>query len=49
MPDIFHTFFGIGGLSLLRTENCLKTIDPIYALPIDVQNENNREDELEKK
>ena len=36
MVDIFHTYFGVGGLSLMKTEKGLKTIDPIYALPIDV-------------
>jgi len=35
LVDVFHTFFGIGGLSLLRAQEGLKTIDPIYALPID--------------
>ena len=34
MVDVFHTFFGIAGLSLLRAERDLKTIDPIYALPV---------------
>jgi geranylgeranyl transferase type-2 subunit beta len=39
MVDIFHTYFGVGGLSLMRSEEGLKTIDPIYALPIDVLND----------
>ena len=33
MPDIFHTFFGLAGLSLLGDEQ-LQPIDPVYALPI---------------
>lgn len=37
MPDIFHTFFGIAGLSLLRKlPESYRSIDPIYALPVDV-------------
>ncbi len=36
MVDVFHTYFGIGGLSLLRAEPDLKMIDPVYALPVDV-------------
>ena len=37
MPDIFHTFFGIAGLSLLRKlPSSYRSIDPIYALPVDV-------------
>lgn len=32
MPDVFHTFFGLGGLSLLGRAN-LDPIDPISALP----------------
>ena len=37
MPDIFHTFFGIAGLSLLRKlPESYRTIDPVYALPLDV-------------
>lgn len=30
--DVFHTFFGIAGLSLMKHEG-LQTVDPIYALP----------------
>jgi len=33
--DIFHTFFGIAGLSLLGYPN-LNPVDPVFALPIDV-------------
>ena len=33
MPDIFHTFFGLAGLSLLG-DSRLEPIDPVYALPI---------------
>ena len=38
MADVFHTFFGISGLSLL---GCLPSpqfgqIDPVYALPVSV-------------
>jgi len=45
MPDVFHTFFGVSGLSLLgwydRSNSSGKydryrPIDPIYALPLDV-------------
>lgn len=32
MPDVFHTFFGLAGLSLLGDER-LQGIDPMYALP----------------
>lgn len=32
MVDVYHTFFGIAGLSLLDKME-LVTIDPIYALP----------------
>ena len=37
MSDIFHTFFGISGLSLLgyfdSSDNEFQSIDPTYALP----------------
>lgn len=33
--DVYHTYFGIAGLSLLEYSG-LKTIDPAYALPVDV-------------
>lgn len=44
MADVFHTFFGISGLSLLgyfkdgggQTERVYREIDPLYALPVDV-------------
>lgn len=37
MPDIFHTFFGIAGLSLLgKLPTSYRQIDPVYALPLDV-------------
>jgi geranylgeranyl transferase type-2 subunit beta len=32
-PDIFHTFFGIAGLSLLKSDGVLP-IDPAYAMPV---------------
>ena len=32
---MFHTFFGVAGLSLMGYEG-LKPIDPMYALPADV-------------
>lgn len=32
MADVFHTFFGIAGLSLMQQCN-LEPIDPVYALP----------------
>ncbi|CAI7794563.1 unnamed protein product [Closterium sp. NIES-53] len=35
MVDVFHTFFGIAGLSLLEYPN-LKPVDPAFALPMDV-------------
>nr|GMC57815.1 geranylgeranyl transferase type-2 subunit beta 1-like [Ipomoea batatas] len=35
--DVFHTYFGVAGLSLLEYPG-LKPIDPAYALPIDVVN-----------
>jgi peroxiredoxin family protein len=31
--DVFHTFFGIAGLSLLKSDGVLP-IDPTYALPV---------------
>ena len=33
--DVYHTFFGVAGLSLMGYEG-LKPIDPMYALPVDV-------------
>jgi geranylgeranyl transferase type-2 subunit beta len=37
MPDIFHTFFGLSGLSLLgKLPSVFRQIDPVYALPVDV-------------
>jgi geranylgeranyl transferase type-2 subunit beta len=42
LADIFHTFFGISGLSLLgyfggdEKYSCFRAIDPTYALPRDV-------------
>ena len=35
MADVFHTFFGIAGLSLMGFPG-LEPIDPIFALPIKV-------------
>ncbi|ESQ41190.1 hypothetical protein EUTSA_v10014116mg [Eutrema salsugineum] len=35
--DIFHTYFGVAGLSLLEYPG-IKAIDPAYALPVDVIN-----------
>ncbi|KAL4039183.1 hypothetical protein IC575_002830 [Cucumis melo] len=35
--DVYHTYFGIAGLSLLEYPS-LKAIDPAYALPVDVVN-----------
>ncbi|KAG6390757.1 hypothetical protein SASPL_148502 [Salvia splendens] len=35
--DVFHTYFGVAGLSLLEYPE-LKAIDPAYALPVDVVN-----------
>ena len=42
MADVFHTFFGIAGLSLLghlhkdEVNGVYRKIDPVYALPTDV-------------
>jgi len=35
MPDVFHTFFGLGALSLMDCPD-LKRIDPKYALGTEV-------------
>lgn len=35
MADVYHTFFGIAGLSLMGYEG-LGAIDPTYALPVEV-------------
>ncbi|XP_062116212.1 geranylgeranyl transferase type-2 subunit beta 1-like [Humulus lupulus] len=35
--DVYHTYFGVAGLSLLEYSG-LKAIDPAYALPVDVVN-----------
>ena len=35
MVDVYHTFFGIAGLSLMQQCN-LEAIDPVYALPVTV-------------
>ena len=35
MVDVYHTFFGVAGLSLLGLCN-LEPIDPTYALPVEV-------------
>ncbi|OIT05186.1 geranylgeranyl transferase type-2 subunit beta 1 [Nicotiana attenuata] len=35
--DVFHTYFGVAGLSLLEYPG-MKPIDPAYALPVDVVN-----------
>lgn len=32
MSDVYHTFFGCAGLSLLGFPG-LKSIDPVYAMP----------------
>ncbi len=32
MVDVYHTFFGIAGLSLMQQCD-LEPIDPVYALP----------------
>lgn len=41
MPDVYHTFFGIAGLSLLghlhrNSKPYYRQIDPVYALPTDL-------------
>ena len=33
--DVFHTFFGIAGLSLLGYQG-LGAVDPVYAMPVSV-------------
>jgi geranylgeranyl transferase type-2 subunit beta len=33
MADVYHTFFGIAGLSLMGQQG-LAAIDPTYALPV---------------
>ncbi|CAI7771992.1 unnamed protein product [Closterium sp. NIES-54] len=45
MVDVFHTFFGIAGLSLLEYPN-LKPVDPAFALPMDVVDRVFRDREL---
>ena len=35
MADVYHTFFGIAGLSLMGYPG-LAPIDPTYALPVEV-------------
>ncbi|KAI3928491.1 hypothetical protein MKW98_024092 [Papaver atlanticum] len=35
--DVYHTYFGVAGLSLLEYPG-IKAIDPAYALPVDVVN-----------
>jgi geranylgeranyl transferase type-2 subunit beta len=35
MVDVYHTFFGIAGLSLMGFPGLME-IDPVYALPVDV-------------
>lgn len=45
MADVFHTFFGIAGLSLLgffegKPEfSHYRPVDPVYALPVDLVKE----------
>lgn len=37
MPDVYHTFFGVAGLSLLGFRGtALRPINPVYAMPPDV-------------
>ena len=36
-PDVFHTVFGVAGLSLLGDET-LKQVDPRYCMPVYVTN-----------
>lgn len=33
MPDIFHTLFGLTGLSLLKADSRLKPVNPTLCLP----------------
>lgn len=35
VSDVYHTFFGCAGLSLLGFPR-LQAIDPVYAMPVDV-------------
>lgn len=37
MVDVYHTFFGIAGLSLMDYPE-LAPVDPVYALPCEVVN-----------
>ena len=40
MPDVYHTFFGLCGLSLLAYEGAqLNQINPVYAMPYEVLEE----------
>lgn len=33
LPDIFHTLFGLGALSLLGNNEQLRPINPTYCMP----------------
>lgn len=35
MVDVFHTLFGVAGLSLLG-DNTIKKVDPIFCMPLEV-------------
>lgn len=39
MVDVFHTYFGIAGISLMDGDERLLKIDPVYALPINILKE----------
>ncbi|XP_055388875.1 uncharacterized protein LOC129617859 [Condylostylus longicornis] len=40
IADVFHTFFGVTGLSLLGAVRELKPVDPVYSLSLDVVRRN---------
>ncbi|KAK6587960.1 Rab geranylgeranyl transferase beta prenyltransferase alpha alpha toroid fold [Cryptosporidium xiaoi] len=34
IPDVFHTFFGLAALSLMKTDTTLCPVSPIFAVPL---------------
>lgn len=38
--DVFHTYFGVVGLSLLGAIKELKSVDPVYSVSLDVVRRN---------
>ena len=47
-PDIFHTFFGIAGLSLLGTDG-VEPIDAAHAMPLKVMQRLRKKQQDERK